>query len=50
METPIPNDLMTGKPFHYEVNGEERATLSAQGIPTGEREIGEIRYHIKMGK
>jgi len=49
VDTPIPEDPFTGKPFHYAVT-DGAATLSAPGIQVEGREIGGIRYHFKTQK
>lgn len=48
-EVPVPNDPFTGKPFHYELK-DGVATLSAPGIMLSdpEREVGAIRYHVRL--
>jgi hypothetical protein len=48
-EVPVPNDPFTGKPFHYELK-EGLATIAAAGIKLSdpEREVGAIRYHIRI--
>ena len=47
VETPIPDDPLTGKPFRYEVV-EGAAELSAPGIEVEDKEIGAIRYRIEL--
>jgi hypothetical protein len=47
--TPVPNDLLTGKPFDYEVN-QETATLTAPGFNVDGRVTGAIHYRIGLRK
>ena len=47
VDTPIPDDPFTGKPFRYEVI-EGAAMLSAQGIEVEGKEIKAIRYRITL--
>jgi hypothetical protein len=49
IDTPIPEDPFTGKPFGYAVTA-GTATLSAPGIPVEGTELGGIRYRVKMRK
>ncbi len=50
-DLPIPNDLFTGKPFHYEVK-DGVATLSGEAVPLPDptREPAAIRYTLRMRK
>jgi hypothetical protein len=50
-DLPIPNDLFTGKPFHYEVK-DGVATLSGDAVPLPDpdREPAAIRYTMRIRK
>ncbi|HET6325625.1 MAG TPA: hypothetical protein VFG04_13180 [Planctomycetaceae bacterium] len=50
-ELPIPNDPLTGRPFHYEVK-DGVATLSGEAVPLPdpEREPAAIRYTLRIRK
>jgi hypothetical protein len=49
VDVPIPNDLFSGKPFHYEI-ADGAAILSAPGIFVDGEDRGAIRYRIKVEK
>jgi hypothetical protein len=49
VDSPVPDNPLSGKPFQYEATP-DGATLSTQGYQVNEKEIGEIRYRIKIRK
>jgi hypothetical protein len=49
VDSPVPDNPLSGKPFQYEATP-DGATLSAQGYQVNEKEIGAIQYRIKIRK
>lgn len=49
VDTPVPSDLLTGQPFHYEAAG-DAAILSAPGIQIDGKAVGAIRYRLSIKK
>jgi len=46
-ETPVPGDVLTGKPFSFERAG-EAAILSAPGVPVERGQLAAVRYRITL--
>ena len=49
VDTPVPNDLLTGQPFQYQV-ADGAASLSAPSIEVQGKQIGAIGYRIVLRK